>query len=291
MPTMRILITGANGQLGRSLQRALRAHDVIALGHAALDVSDARSVSEAMEAHRPETVIHSAALTDTTRCEREPEAAHAVNALGTQHIARACSKFGAQCLVVSTNEVFSGKTTTPYAEDDEPGPVNAYGASKLEGERFAAAASPETRIVRTSWLYGEGGANFITKLLAAARSGRTLSFVNDEIATPTSAADLASAIKSMLEANATPGIYHLANEGEASRYDWARKILELAGLADAALEGVTTDQLRANGYDGPRKPPSSVLANSRARALGIRLPPWQSALAAYFERAKVATDG
>ena len=288
---MRILITGGHGQLGRSLVRALPAHDVAALGHRQLDVSDRASVDAAFERHRPEAVVHCAALTDTTRCESDPAAAHAINAVGTENVARACARIGSRLAAVSTNEVFDGEKCSPYAEDDEVGPVNTYGASKLEGERLATAAHPGTLIVRTSWLYGDGGNNFVEKVRAAARSGRALSFVTDEIASPTSTEDLAASMRRLLDEAAPPGVYHLVNEGEASRYDWAVEILRLSGLDDAAIEAVTMAGLRAGGYAGPRKPAYSVLANGRARALGITLRPWRDALAAYFARERVAADG
>jgi dTDP-4-dehydrorhamnose reductase len=128
-------------------------------------------------------------------------------------------------------------------------------------------------------------------VLAAAREGRALSFVSDEIATPTSTRDVAGAVAQMIERTVPPGVYHLVNDGEASRYDWAREILRLGGMGDVAVQAVTTPELRANGYAGPEKPPYSVLANTRARALGIVLRPWREALAAYFERAKVRTNG
>lgn len=288
---MRILITGGNGQLGRSLVRALGAHDIAALSHAKLDVADVRSVDAAFERHKPDVVVHAAALTDTARCEREPAAARAANAIGTENVAGACARAGARLVAVSTNEVFDGEKRTPYLEDDDARAVNAYGASKLEGERLAMAACADTLIARTCWLYGEGANNFIEKVRAAAQSGRKLSFVTDEIASPTSSEDLAQAVRELLERHAPAGIYHLANDGDASRYDWAREILLLAGMSGVPVEAVTTEQLRAGGYAGPRKPAYSVLANTRARALGIALRPWQEALAAYFERARVAADG
>ncbi len=288
---MRILITGGNGQLGRSLVRALAVHDVSALSHAELDVSDAASVETAFRRHRPEAVVHAAALTDTARCEREPAAAHAVNAIGSENVARACATASARLIAVSTNEVFDGEKRAPYTEDDATRAINAYGASKLDGERLVAAAFTGTIIARTSWLYGDGGNNFIEKVRAAAQAGRKLNFVTDEIASPTSTEDLAGAIRELLERDAPAGVYHLVNEGEASRYDFACEILRLAGMAGVAVDAVTTEQLRADGYDGSRKPPYSVLANIRGRALGITLRPWRQALAAYFERARVAADG
>jgi dTDP-4-dehydrorhamnose reductase len=290
---MGILITGADGQLGRALQHKLAGSDLVALNRRDLDVSDAAAVDAAIARHRPEVVIHAAALTDTARCERESELAAAVNAAGAGHVAGACARTGARCIAISTNEVFDGEKRTPYFETDATHALNAYGASKLEGERLALAACADTVIVRTSWLYGDGGAHssFIEKVLAAARAGRPLRFVTDEVATPTSAADLARSIRTLIEQDAPPGIYHLGSEGEASRYDWVREILRFAGMADVAVAAVTTEQLRAGGYAGPMKPAYSVLANTRARALGIVLPPWQQALASHFERARVAADG
>lgn len=290
MRPMRILITGGGGQLGRSVVRALDGHDVAAPSHGELDVADTASVAAAFERARPEAVVHCAALTDTTRCEAEPELARTVNALGTENVARACASAGTRLAAVSTNEVFDGERTTPYTESDATGPLNAYAASKREGERLATAANRETLIVRTSWLYGDGGNNFVEKVLAAAHSGRPLSFVTDEIASPTATLDLAVAVRALLERDAAPGIYHLVNDGAASRYDWACEIVRLAGV-DAEVESVTTAELRAGGYAGPRKPVYSVLANTRAAALGITMRPWREALAAHMERARVAADG
>ncbi len=287
---MRILITGGHGQLGRSLQRALTAHDVAALGHAELDVAESRSVGEAIARHEPSVVIHAAALTDTGRCEREPAVARAINGIGAEHVAKACRRVGARLVAISTNEVFDGENTSPYLESDATGPLNAYAVSKLDGEWLAAAACPDTLIVRVAWLYGPGGNNFVEKVRAAAASGRALSFVTNEIATPTSTDDLAVALRRLIECKAPAGIYHLTNEGEASRYDWAVEILQLAGLGDVSIERVTADELAARGYDGPRKPAYSVLANTRAAAAGVTLRPWREALAAYFDDARAAAD-
>ena len=288
---MKILITGASGQLGRALQRALTAHDVVAVGHAT-DVREA--ASSFYDGSPPEVIIHAAALTNTQRCEHEPQNAYEVNGRFVGRVAEYARDWGARLVAVSTNEVFSGATHAPYGEDAETGPVNVYGASKLLGERLAvgAAAQPSSYIVRTAWLYGDSPDNFVAKVLSAARAGEPMRFVTDEIATPTYADDLAAAILQLIELPDAPaGIYHLTNEGEASRYEWARQIVRLGGLGESRVEPVTTAELWAGGYDGPRKPPYSVLANTRARALGITLRPWREALAAYFEHAPVAADG
>jgi dTDP-4-dehydrorhamnose reductase len=298
---MRILITGGEGQLGRALAAASNPDVVMeAMGRERLDVSDFGPALSWIGRLGIDLVVHAAALTDTARCEREPDLAMAVNANGAGNVYEATSLTGAQLVCVSTNEVFDGTKGAPYDEDDDPHAINAYGRSKVSGERSIDPSShggvcggPGGRgpmllrkapaIVRTSWLYGDGDANFVAKVLAAARAGRRLRFVTDEIASPTSADDLAAAIVALIERGAPGGIYHLTNEGEASRYEWACEILRLAGV-DAPVDGITTAELRAAGYDGPQKPAYSVLANNNARALGITMRPWRVALAAHFER-------
>ncbi|MBF6600930.1 MAG: dTDP-4-dehydrorhamnose reductase [Dehalococcoidia bacterium] len=282
---MRVLITGSDGQLGRALVRACAPADaVLACGRAQLDVTDADAARRLFDRQRPDAVVHCAALTDTQACERDPRLAFAVNAGGAERVAVACAAVRARLVAISTNEVFDGAATEAYAEDAPAGALNAYGRSKLEGERRIAALGGDALTVRTSWLYGAGGSNFVTKVLGAAGAGRPLRFVTDEVASPTSAEDLAAALVDLLRREAPAGVYHLVNEGTASRYDWARETLRLAGIGGASVEPATTAALRAGGYDGSVKPPYSVLANTRARALGIRLPPWRASLAAHFAR-------
>ncbi len=287
---MRILITGAEGQLGRALQQALAPYEVVALGRGALDVSDAMAVGETLKREVPDWVIHCAAVTDTTYCELEPAIAKKVNEGGAWTIAAACARIEAKLIAISTNEVFDGTARAPYAEDAEPTPINVYGITKTEGERLALGEGDETRVVRTSWVFGDSDRNFVAKVLAAARNGQPLRFVTDEIAAPTLADDLAAAIRAMLEREVPPGIYHLANEGEASRHEWATAILELAGI-DTPVEPITTVQLHSSGYAGPHKPPYSVLANNRARDLGITLRPWRPALEEHLARTGAAAHG
>jgi dTDP-4-dehydrorhamnose reductase len=264
---------------------------VAALGHEELDVTDPDSLDAAFGEYEPGIVLHCAALTDTNRCEREPELAREINGIGAETIAKGCRRWRARLVAISTNEVFGGEKREPYNEDDATHPLNAYAVSKLDGEVLAAAANPDTLVVRTSWLYGDGYVNFNEKVLAAAREGRPLSFVTDEIATPTSTDELADAIARLIENDAAPpGVYHLANSGEASRYDWAREVLRLAGMGDVAVAAVTTAELRANGYAGPVKPEYSVLANNRGAAFGAVLGDWRVALERYFARSRAAAD-
>jgi dTDP-4-dehydrorhamnose reductase len=280
---MRILITGAGGQLGHELQRALSRHELRSLSHRDLDITDSTAVAAAIANFRPEVAVHAAALTDTTRCEREPDVAMQVNALGAEHVARACAAAGAAMVYVSTNEVFDGTKRAPYSESDEPRPINEYGRSKLEGERRVRQALQAHYIVRTAWVYGRGGDNFVSKVLRWAESSK-LTGVTDEVATPTWSRDLADAIARLI-ATQRYGVYHLSNAGAASRYDWAREIVRLAGLRDIEIEPITTARFRASlAADAvvPEKPLYSVLQNNAAAALGIELRPWRDALAEYL---------
>ena len=270
---MRVLVTGASGQLGRALQASLRAHETIALGHAQLDITDAAAARRAIADAHPQVVVHSAAWTDTTGCERDPERAMLVNGEGARKIAEACHEAGAAMLYVSTNEVFDGEKGSPYVEDDEPNPINAYGRSKLAGEIAVRETLPEHYIVRTSWVYGPGRVSFPEKILLNAAEQKKLRVVTDEIASPTWTNDLAEAITLLIDTGEY-GTYHLAGEGECSRAEWAEEVLRLADV-DVPVEETTQAALELPA----RKPVRSTLANNSAAALGIRLRPWQEALA------------
>jgi dTDP-4-dehydrorhamnose reductase len=275
---VRILITGGPGQLGRDLHSELGDGDVRAPGREELDITDAEACLDAIRDFRPAVVVNTAALTDTWRCEREPEYARSVNAIGAQNVARACARADAALLHVSTNEVFDGERRTPYPEDAEPRPLNAYGRSKLAGEQLVSEELNRLYIVRTSWLYGAGVRNFVGKVLEASRQGEVIG-VTDEVSTPTWTHDLAEAMVALLQAD-TPGVYHLTNAGEASRYDWAQDIVRLSGVL-APVRGITTAEYRASMPEAssvPHKPPYSVLQNSRGAAVGIELRHWKEAL-------------
>jgi dTDP-4-dehydrorhamnose reductase len=274
---MRILITGARGQLGRDLQLALAEETLFAFDLPELDVTDADALLHAAEEQRPDVLIHAAALTDTARCEREPNLAHKVNAEGARNAAQACQHLGASLVYLSTNEVFDGASRRPYAESHPPNPLNAYARSKLAGEDYVKSILERYYIVRTAWLYGEGGNHFPAKILAAADEQAALSVVTDEVATPTWTRDLAQAIARLIRHDAF-GVYHLTNDGACSRYDWARLVLRLAGREDVQVRPTTMAEFGAT----PRKPPYSVLANRAAAALGITLRPWEQALEEFF---------
>jgi len=280
---MRVLITGGRGQLGRELQRALRSQSdpphVVALDLPELDVTDAEAVERAVRQAKPDLVIHAAAFTDTSLCEKDEALAMRVNAQGSLHVAEACRRVDAAMVYVSTNEVFDGARREPYGESDEPRPVNAYGRSKLEGERLVQGTLPRHYVVRTAWLYAEGGNNFPAKVLRLAEERREFSMVTDEVATPTWARDLAAAIIRLV-AQPAYGTYHLTNAGYCSRYEWAAEVLRLAGppWADVTLRPITS----AEYSGGVPKPPFSALRNEAAARLGITLRSWEEALGEFF---------
>jgi dTDP-4-dehydrorhamnose reductase len=207
-----------------------------------------------------------------------------VNGDGARNVALACRQADAVLLYVSTNEVFDGAKGEPYLETDEPRPINAYGRSKLAGEEHVRSLLQRAYVVRTAWLYG-GGNDFPAKVLGAA-SGE-LPMVTDEVASPTWARDLAQAIARLVERDAPPGVYHLTNGGRCSRFQWAERVLALAGRQDVVLRPVNQSE-----YGAPyRKPALSDLANTAAAALGIVLRPWPEALAAYLAAASASKPG
>ncbi len=276
---MHIAITGSRGQLSTELVLVLgQAHQVVPLARPEFDVTEARAANSISNL-APDLVIHTAAMTDVDACARDPMAAYRVNALGTQNVALACQRAGAAMLYISTNEVFDGSKNSPYLELDEPHAINPYGASKLAGERYVQMLLNRFYIVRTAWMFAPGGDNFPKKITQAARSNGSLAVVDDEISNPTYAPDLAGAIAQLIETQHF-GIYHLTNEGIASRYDFAACILQHAGLGNVQL----TRAKLADYKRDSTPPPYSALANfAAATSLGIKLRNWEEALEDYFK--------
>lgn len=274
---MKIAITGGRGQLGRELQRALAQHEITIIDLPESDITQ-RSEIETLVAQRPELVIHAAAMTDVDGCARDPQAAFRSNALGTQNVALACQRAGAMMLYISTNEVFDGSKTSPYLELDPPRAINPYGASKLAGERYVQMLLQRFYIVRTAWLFAPGGNNFPKKIIQTARTNGNIAVVDDEIGNPTYAPDLARAIAQLIETRHF-GIYHLTNAGIVSRYDFAARILQSAGLGSIPLT-----RAKLADYVRDSTPPSyGALANfAAATSLGIGLRGWEDALQDYF---------
>ncbi len=271
---MRVLITGGQGQLGRALVRTAPAGvEVVALGASRCDVTDAAAVRATLAENEPDIVFHCAAWTDVDGCERSPERAWHVNALGTQHVAACCLELGATLVYISTNYVFDGEQEEPYHEFSRPNPLSVYGASKLAGEAVVRALCPRHAIVRTAMLYDATGRNFLTTVLRLAREQSRLRMVADQYGNPTYVEDLARALWRLVEWPAY-GTYHLVNAGSASWYDWARAIVE--GLALP----VEVEPIPASAYHRAARPPrNGTLTSLAAPALGIALPDWRDALA------------
>ncbi|MCL4298356.1 MAG: dTDP-4-dehydrorhamnose reductase [Anaerolineae bacterium] len=283
---MRIIITGASGQLGQALQKVLTDQGLPILQIPDFDGTDLTSkfdvadhaIVQQLSALRPELIIHCAAMTNVDGCAADPDAAYKINAFGTQNVAHACLRCNAEMVYISTNEVFDGRSDRPYREDDRPNPINPYASSKRTGEQMAARyLKTGLYIVRTAWVFSPGGRNFPSKIMAAADAGRPLRIVTDEVSNPTYAPDLAEAIAKLIKTRIY-GIYHFTNAGYCSRYDFAKEILRLSGRGQIPVEPITL-------ADYPRPstvPPFTPLANTRGAELGIELRPWQEALKAYF---------
>lgn len=274
----RWLIAGAFGMLGRDLQRQLVAagHDVTALSHRDLEVTDADAVEAAVAGH--DVVVNAAAFTRVDDAEVEIDAATAVNATGAANLASASALARARFVQISTDYVFDGHASTPYPEDAPVSPLSVYGRSKADGERLARLAYPDgTVILRTAWLYGASGANFVSAILGLAAHKDTVSVLTDQLGQPTWTVDLARQIVQTVDARVPAGIYHATNAGATSRFDFAREIFRLAGLDP---ERVIRSASGADDRPAPR-PAYSVLGQDAWGTVGVRaMRPWQEALAA-----------
>lgn len=287
---VRVVVTGAGGQLGRDLvaafsgavpaggrRRALWGPggpgpgvDVVGLTHGDLAVEERAAVLEAVAALKPGVVVHAAAWTAVDACESDPDRAWAANALGTRHVAEATAAAGAHLVYVSTDYVFDGRGGRPYVEWDETGPLSVYGRSKLGGERECPAGST---VVRTSWVAGAHGSNIVRTALRLADGTGPLSFVDDQHGSPTVCADLAAAVVT-LALDRRPGIFHVTNQGETTWCGLVREVLRAAGGDPGRVEAISTAQL-----DPPRpaaRPAYSVLDNAALRLSGLPLlPDWR----------------
>jgi dTDP-4-dehydrorhamnose reductase len=278
---MRILVTGAGGQLGRALGPALRDHDVTALERARLDIADAGAVRAALEAHRPELVINAAAYNAVDRAETDRAAAFRGNAEGPRLLAEASREAGGAILHVSTDYVFDGEKGAPYDENDQPNPLSVYGRSKLAGEDAVRGANAKHYVIRTAWVYAHGGKNFPLTILELAKKG-PVRVVNDQRGSPTFAPHLAEAIARLIGTGAF-GTWHLAGSGEASWYELTTELFRLCGV-NAAVTPVTTAEFPR---PAPRPRQASLIS---IRQPSLALPPWREGLAC-FARGLVAKGG
>lgn len=254
---MKILITGAYGMLGSDLREILKNHELIATGFKELDIANEEKVIEFICKNSPEIVINAAAYTAVDDCETNYDDAYAVNAIGPRNLAIACNKIDIPLIHISTDYVFDGSKNTPLLEDDELGPQSAYGKTKLEGEKFIQENTEKYFILRTAWLYGVHGGNFVQTMLNLAKEHDKITVVNDQIGSPTFSYDLAKGISNLLNSEKY-GIYHLTNEGECSWYEFAKDIFELSKI-DLKLIPVSTEEFPR---PAPR-PHYSVLSNEK----------------------------
>jgi dTDP-4-dehydrorhamnose reductase len=267
---LRILVTGAGGQLGTDLVQLEGHHEMIATTSATLDVGDRDSALAAITSTAPDLIVHAAAWTAVDACESNPDRAYRVNALGSRHVAEGARLTGAHLVAVSTDYVFDGRQADPYVEWDTTNPLSVYGRSKLAGEHEVQALLPGATIVRTAWVGGTHGSNMIKTILRLAAGESPLRFVDDQRGCPTFTDDLAAMLLSLGVAR-RPGLFHVTNQGPTTWYHFARDVLRAAGQDPDRVTPITTADL-----DPPRpapRPANSVLDNAALRLGGLALLP------------------
>ena len=281
---MRILLIGATGQLGGDLLRNNPGHEIVAPDRGRLDLARAGEAARAVSEIRPDLVINCAAFHNVPKCEEEPAQAFLVNCVAVRDLAAACAAHGARLVTFSSDYVFGGPRSEPWREDDRPAPLQVYGITRLAGEYAALAAAPgHAVVIRTCGLYGRSGArskggNFVDGRVADAHTGKRIEMACEQIVAPTSTDDLSRTVFALVaHAGLRPGLYHLVNEGACSWYEFTREIVRLVG---GRSEVVPADRGGKSG--AMRRPLYSVLANTKARALGVTLRPWREALADYL---------
>lgn len=271
---MRALITGANGMLARAfLNKKPREWDVRVTDIDQVDITSRREVEDAVQKFSPEIILNCAAFTRVDECEEKKDLAFAVNGVGVGYLAESARQAGALLVHFSTDYVFDGSKGASYDEDDPANPLSVYGASKWEGECLIRKHLKDYLLIRTQWLYGEGGRHFVKTILRLAENQDVLKVVDDQVGSPTWTEDLAEATLALIEREAT-GIYHVVNEGSCSWYQFASRIIEEAGLSTKVIPCTTAE------FPLPAKRPAySVLSTDRAKSvLGRGLPPWEFAL-------------
>lgn len=289
---MKLLITGSRGQLGNELISIIKSgraeigkipcgysiDEVTAIDIDELDISDIDATRKYITELRPDAVVNCAAFTNVNACETEWELAYKANAEGPANLATVCEEIGAEFLHISTDYVFSGDGDKPYLEQDPTDPCGAYGKTKQKGEELALANCKRTYILRVAWLYGYVGKNFVKTIITAARNNGAVKVVNDQFGNPTSANDVAYHILKVLGSE-NYGIYHCTNNGICSWYDFAKRIIEKAGV-DATVSPCTTDE-----YPTPTKRPAySALDNKHLRdTVGDEMRNWQDAIDMYIK--------
>ena len=272
---MRVLITGAGGQVGHELVAELAGHDVVAADRATLDITDRATVLAAITSLRPDAIVNAGAYTAVDACETEVERAYLTNALAVRHLAEGARRTGAHLVHFSTDYVFDGTKPAAYDEWDTPNPQSVYGRSKHAGE-LELLGTPDTTIVRVAWVFGEHGRNIVKTILRVAADQPTLRFVTDQRGRPTAAADVAAFVRTIV-AERRPGLFHATNQGEVSWYEFARAVMESAGHDPDRVEPITTAEMVPT-RPAPR-PENSVLDDVALRLSGLTpLPHYRESL-------------
>jgi dTDP-4-dehydrorhamnose reductase len=290
---MKVLIAGVTGMFGRALAGVLASSEGIEVRGASrpeFDITDPASVRRTLEAAGPDVVVNTAAYTAVDRAESESQLAFDVNSTGAGNLAGACKEAGARLVHISTDFVFDGKKGAPYLESDPTGPLNVYGRSKLEGELQVARILPGSIIVRTSWLYGSCGSNFVKSITRLAMEKDEIDVASDQVGGPTSAVDLAAAVLRLIDTDAE-GIFHFSNSGQASWFEFAE---EIVGVLRERGEALRVRSVRpVTSLDVPRpavRPAYSVLDTSKyERATGSRPAPWREALRTFLDAETLET--
>ena len=281
---MKLLVTGAAGMLGRDVMLAAgnAGHDVVGFGHSELDVADEAAAKAKIEAERPDVVINCAAWTDVDGAEQHEGEATRINGAGAGAVAAAAAAVGASVVYVGSDYVFDGSKGAPYVETDQTAPLSAYGRSKLAGEEATRAANKRHFIVRSAWLFGTGGGNFVETMLRLAADHGEVLVVRDQVGSPTYTWHLAYGVVRLIE-GVEYGIHHMAAAGACSWYEFAREIFEQANV-ECKVMSATTEML---GRPAPR-PAYSALASQREHP--IELPSWQDGLAAYLAQRRTESE-
>lgn len=279
----RILVIGAKGMLGRDLVEVLRSssrnNEVVGWDFEDVDIREEQRTIAKIENMCPEIVINVAAFTDVDGCELNEEKVFAINAEGMRHIALGALRCRARVVYLSSDYVFDGKKREPYLESDPPHPLNVYGRSKLKGEQYVQELVENSLIIRTQWLYGKYGNNFVTSILRQAREKRVLSIVNDQIGSPTYTADLSEAISALIQFD-VKGIFHVANSDLCTWYTFGQAILKLAGIAGVKIIPISSKELGRPAL----RPSYSVLSTQKLKKeTGMTLRPWSEALRDYLQ--------
>jgi dTDP-4-dehydrorhamnose reductase len=278
---VKILLLGHQGMLGSDLLLKLKIeHEVVGLDKKEIDIVSANGCQEAIKTIEPDIVINAAAYTNVDGCETAKDECFAVNAEAVKNIADACRNKNIRIIHFSTDYVFDGAAKQPYQEDHQCNPINTYGASKMAGERNLKSLSDNYILIRTAWLYGVNGKNFVQTILEKVKTAKKLTVVDDQIGSPTHTKDLAAAVDLLIKQNAK-GIFHITNRGSCSWYQFALKILQEAGIHEIDVTPIKSDQLQRPA----RRPAYSVLSMQKfIQTTGKTMQPWQLGLQDYLEK-------